>query len=148
MTTHPNPDDRIQSMLATVAAQKAEVAAAEVLTKRNWETHCSYQAGASAPVNIQTAPLAVVHQVMTDLVQKRNAGKEAADLLGIKMEDPLYSGFTFEQWAADLKKRVAYLTWEDKRRKLVAAEARLNQLLSPERRRDLELAELEQLLEG
>lgn len=137
-------DQKIENMLKKVAAQRAEVEALERDTKRPWETNCSFKLeGAYSAVNLQVANVTQVHNLMTDLVLRRNASAEAAKILGIEVPEPTVSGFTYGQWEADLKKRVAIITLNEKKKKLDDQESRLNKLVSPEKRRAMELAALE-----
>lgn len=137
-------DEKIDQLLATVKTQRAEVDSTEKVAKRPWETNCSFHpVQASAPINIQTASMDMVHHIMAELLVKHNASGAAAELLGIPAVAPRYSGFTFEQWTADLQKRVAVITLNEKRKKFDEMEERLNKLVSPEKRREMELAALE-----
>lgn len=143
MTTN-TVDTKIDVMLASIKKQRAEVEALEKILKRSWETNGSFNYGSNTvPTNIQTANAATLQSILADLINKQNAMGQAAKILGIESPSTLISGFTYEQWEADFKKRVAKIQIDEKKKKLDAAEARLNVLVSPEKRREMELAELE-----
>ena len=140
-------DQKVNKLLATITQQRQDVAAAEKLTKQPWVTNCSFKGdGGSTTTNIQVADMAQLHSLAIMLLLKRNAADAAATMLGITVPDPLYSGFTFEQWVPDLQKRAAIIQLNEKKRRLDELEARANQLVSPEQRRAMELAALEKLL--
>ena len=145
MTTATNSvDTKIDAMLASIKKQRSEVEALEKILKRSWETNGSFNYGSNTvPTNIQTASAATLQSILADLINKQNAMGQAAKILGIDSSPNLISGFTYEQWEADFKKRVAKIQIDEKKKKLDAAEARLNVLVSPEKRREMELAELE-----
>lgn len=145
MTTATNSvDTKIDAMLASIKKQRSEVEALEKILKRSWETNGSFNYGSNTvPTNIQTASATTLQSILADLINKQNAMGQAAKILGIDSATNLISGFTYEQWEADFKKRVAKIQIDEKKKKLDAAEARLNVLVSPEKRREMELAELE-----
>ena len=137
-------DTKIDVMLASIKKQRSEVEALEKILKRSWETNGSFNYGSNTvPTNIQTASATTLQSILADLINKQNAMGQAAKILGIDSATNLISGFTYEQWEADFKKRVAKIQIDEKKKKLDAAEARLNVLVSPEKRREMELAELE-----
>lgn len=51
--------------------------------------------------------------------------------------------FDKDEWLADCKKRVAKMKYEEQKKNLQELESRLDKLVSPERRRELELEALE-----
>ncbi|GBG14812.1 secretin [Novimethylophilus kurashikiensis] len=145
MTTEQlTADQKVEKLLAAVAVQRKEVDALDAQTKRPWETNCSFKLEwAAVPVNLQTAPLTMVLSLTAELVMRRSASAEAARILGLEDATITLSGFSYEAWEADFKKRVAIIRLQEKRKKLDDVEARLNQLVSPEKRREMELAAVE-----
>lgn len=142
-----NADQKIEQLLDVVRQKREAVKEAEKSAKRSWETNCSFRlADNQPPVNIQTANLATIHSLMTDLVIRNGSAAEAAKRLGIEDTSLTYAGFTFGQWESDMKKRVAILQLAAQRKKLDDADAKLNSLVSPEKRREMELAALEKEL--
>lgn len=140
-------EGKLNKLLAALALQRSAVADADKLAKQPWETNCSFKFdGNPNPLNIQVATLAQLHAVASDLLLKRMVAKEAANLLGVPVPVVSASGDTFDKWVADLKKRAALIQLNEKKKLLDEMETRANQLVSPERRRQLELEALEQML--
>lgn len=144
MTTTQTSDQKIDAMLAKVDAQRKELASLDEARKQPWVTNCSLAVGFMAqPLNIQVAALPQVLGLMSELLVRQEAFPKAASLLGLEGADNTYGGYSFDQWTADLRKRVAILTFNEKTKKLDAMEAKLKGLMSEDKRRDHALAELE-----
>lgn len=142
-------DQKIEQLLAALKKQRDEFDAAEALTKRPWRTNCSFgREGLGGPVNIVTASQSVIVNLMTELVMREQAAGTVTTLLGLPVEPVRHGQYTMEEWTADFRKRIAIIQLAEKRRKLDDQEARLNQLVSPERRREMELAALAAEIEG
>lgn len=138
-------DKVIDDLLAKVASKRQEVSALEETIRKSWETNCSYQPlvskfSSSIPsINIQTADEATLKLILGDILHRVNLDKEAGTLLNLNEQDVVIHGFTSDQWIGDLKKRIAKIKVEGEKKLLQNIEARLNSLISPERRRQLEL---------
>jgi hypothetical protein len=59
-----------------------------------------------------------------------------------------WQGFTLEQWRADIQTRMNKIQITAKRKELEDMEKQLNNLISPERRREMELEALTKKLKG
>lgn len=138
-------DEQIASMFAKVNERKATCKELRRQIALNWKTNCSFTVfggQASMPVHIQTASVEMIEVVATSLcliIQGRTA---AEDQLGVKMSTPNIQGYVADDWFSDLKKRLASINIREEEKALEALEARLNGVLSPEARRQLEVAAL------
>jgi hypothetical protein len=59
-----------------------------------------------------------------------------------------WNGYTVKEWIGDLKMRVAQIQIKKKEDKLEQLEKRLNKIVSPEMRADMELEAIQSELEG
>jgi hypothetical protein len=55
-------------------------------------------------------------------------------------------GFSYEDWSSDFQTRINKININKKKEELQNLETRLNSLISPELRRELELKEIEKML--
>jgi hypothetical protein len=137
-------DSQISKLFEVVRKQREEVEAAEKEAKQSWKTKCSlsvpYSRDESA-VNLQTAKEDKVKHIVMGLLKHRDYAGEAEQLLGIPQTNQ-YDGYSYEDWFADCKKRIALLKVKDKKDLLAMTELRLNAIVSPEQKRAMELAEI------
>ncbi len=137
-----NIDQKINELFSIVRKQKAEVEAAEKESKQSWKTNCSIIAPlgrGDAPINIQTAKEDVIKTIVLGLLAHKDYAAKACEILGSSFNSE-YSGFSYEDWISDCKKRIAVLNIREKKEKLNTLEKRLNDIVSPEQKRDMELA--------
>lgn len=132
-------DDQIRAMFAKLEERKASVKALQLQIDAKWLTNLSYvPSGATTPINVGTAQLQGIIDLMTDLVLKQEARKKAAAILGIEVDDKI-NGFDAADWTKDCKKRIASIKVREEERLLQQLEQRLNSVLSPEQRREIEV---------
>lgn len=130
-------DKMIDTMLATIKTQKEKLAELEASTKREWVTNCSFQVDNTTPVNLQTASQTNLVKLTKVLIQQQELAAKAAELLGLPVEDEI-NGFKFDDWITDVRKRLALINLKTEQKRFQELEARVNTLVSPERRRELE----------
>ena len=143
-----NTDKQVQDLFAIVQAKKAEIEKAE---KPTWETNCSfrYDPNSSASINLHTvSDVNTLVSILGFLLSKDTETKTTRTLLNLPNEEFKWQGFTIDQWQADLQTRINKIQITTKRKELDEMEARLNKLVSPELRRQLELEELTKALKG
>jgi hypothetical protein len=92
-------------------------------------------------LNIQTLNL----EDLTTLLVKLNSFKHSAIDLDI-LESVMFNGFHIEDWLTDLKAKRAVMSRKAEEQKLKVMEAKLTQLLSEDKKIELELNEFENLL--
>ena len=66
-------------------------------------------------------------------------------MLGTKYQFK-WLGFTFDQWKADIKTRIDKIQISKKKKELEELEVRLDKLISPELKQQMELEEITKLL--
>lgn len=140
-------DEQVQQLIALVKTKKDEIAKAE---SPGWKTSCSF---ATDPVtrpnertNIQT--VTDIDQLIGILAFVRARAKEfdeAAEVLGVSTKFK-WMGHTVADWQADIQKRINKVQISKKKADLQTLEDRLDKLISPELRREMELAEIQKML--
>lgn len=134
-----NIDDKIVELIKVVEKQKEEVVETEKDSKRGWKTNCSLSiVGFPQPLNLQTASVDNVVKAYGILIGLMDNMATAAKELGVPTPTT-YEGFSLGDWVDDFKKRVAMVQLKTKKDKLNALENRLNGIVSPEVRRQMEL---------
>lgn len=134
-------DKQVDELFSKVSQQKKELAALKADIDKKWITTCTFN-----NMNVQTASreviMSMVQQLVTlDMVYERMAKLEFGS------PERKYNGFSFEDWFSDLSKRLKVIEAREKETKLNAIEEKLNTLVSPEKRREMELAELAKSLD-
>lgn len=132
-------DDKIKTLLATVAKAKEDVRETEAAAERDWKTNCSFSFNwnGTDPKNIQTMTMQQVFAAAQWLKLVEQAG-ELVDLdCGVPIDQ--WQGVPIKHWMADLNKRIARHQLATKRNRLQDIEMTLNGLISPELRAQMEL---------
>jgi hypothetical protein len=140
-----NNDRLVQELTKHVNDKKAAIAKAE---KPNWNTNCAfrYSKDSSASINLQVC--GVVEElvyILGFLCEKRNAFNEAQKIIGTNLEFKWF-GYTFDDWAEDIQTRINKIEITAKKKELEMLEERLNKLISPELRAQMELEEIRKSL--
>ena len=79
------------------------------------------------------------------LSQKEEGITKAAEELGLPA-DVSWLGYPIAEWKEDLKTRAAQLSIEAKQKEIEELDKRVNKLVSPDQRREMELVALQELL--
>lgn len=138
-------DKLVQELFNVVQAKKAEIAKAE---KPNWETNCAfrYNKDSSASTNLQVcADVEELVHILAFLCDRKKGFDEAQKITGTSLKFK-WLGFSFDDWASDIKTRIDKIQITIKKKDLEALESRLDKLVSPELKRKLELAEISKML--
>lgn len=146
-------DKKVLDFIKKVKTLKEEIAQAE---RPNWNTNCSFQPlGGKAgnlvdgwSINIHVCA-SVQHLVqMVAFLRRQEADyNEAAKELGVDSKPFEWDGYPVNEWIEDIKTRVNKLQIEKKKQQLKTLEDRLDKIVSPELRRELELEAIEKELE-
>lgn len=149
-----NTDTVVMEMLEKVQAKKAEIEKA--LSIPRWRTNCSIDVTwsclpnrdikSSNRINLATiTDTNVILDLFSLLTQRENDQKEVAKELNIK-PNLNWQAYSIDDWKKDLKDRMAQITVEQKRKELEELDKRINKLVSPEQRREMELEAIKKLL--
>ena len=137
-------DDKTLDLIREVARQKAEIASAE---RPDWKTNqtFSYNENMSGAINLGTvSKVGMIIEMAAFLLTRQTYYDEAAKTLGV--EDPpefSWCGYSAKDWMSDFKSRINKIQIAAKKRKFEALEERLNKIISPEKRAEMELEAIE-----
>lgn len=141
-------DEQVQALFKIVQAKKAEIAKTE---KPSWETNCAFRYNpnsASLDANIQTISKASeLVGIAAFLIEKEAAFQKANKILGTDIQFK-WLGFSLDAWMTDIKTRLNKVEISKKKEELEKLETRLNSLISPELRNQMELDEITAMLKG
>lgn len=132
-------DEQTLNLFKVVQAKKDEIRQAE--KKPDWKTNCGfrYNKDSSASTNLQVcADVEELVHILAFLCDRKKGFDEAQKILGTDVTFR-WMGFTFEAWASDIKTRVNKVLITDKKKALEILESRLDKVLSPELKAQLEL---------
>lgn len=132
-------DQKTLDLIQEVARRKQEIAKAE---RPNWITNCSFsfEEGSSKTVNLHVCQ--DVRQMITIAAFLRESEisyNAAAQELGVDAPPFTWSGFSVSDWLSDIRTRINRIQIDSKKKKLAALEERLNKIISPELRAEMEL---------
>lgn len=134
-------DKKTLELIAQVKQQKAEIAKAE---KPAYKTNCTFsyiEGKMSDAVNIHVeSNVKNLICIAAFLQEREKSYVEAAKVLGVETPPEFnWNGSTVKEWIDDIKMRISKIQIGAKRKKLEALEERLNKIISPELRAELEL---------
>ena len=133
-------DKQTMDLIKKVQQQKEEIAKAE---KPNWITNCSftYIEGSAKTVNLHVCRDVRDMVCIAAFLKDREASYKAVAVdMKVDAPDFTWDGFSVSDWMKDIKTRIDKVQIESKKKKLEALEARLNKIVSPELRAEMELA--------
>lgn len=138
-------DKQVQDLITLVKKKKDEISKAE---RPNYKTNCSFRYNPENPTNVNIQVCADVNQLASILgfllTQEQNFN-EATNRLGI-VAPFTWGGFSLEDWQADLQCRVTKIQITKKKAELELLESRLDKLISPELKAQMELEEITKML--
>lgn len=133
-----NTDEQTLKLIEEVNRQKKEISKAE---KPNWLTNCSFSMGEGQPstnLHVESDVRKLV-SIAGFIITKEREYKEAAERLGATAPEFKWGNHAASEWIEDIKTRMAKVQISEKKRKLEILEERLNKIVSPELRAQLEL---------
>lgn len=142
-------DTVVQALIDVVAERKQEISKAE---KPNWKTNCTFAFSEDAQpgqrYNIQTiTDVSRLVGMLAFLMGQEENFKKAAKALNVSTKNFTWLGYSVEDWKEDLDTRITKINISKKKKELEEIEARLDKLISPELRAQLELEAIKALLE-
>ena len=141
-------DGLVLQLLAKVKQKKSEIQTAE---RPVWETNTSFSynpdAGVSDRVNLQTiSDIRKLVDIHSFIGTKATSWVTSTNRLQVDIPFA-WMGSSAKAWENDIKTRINQLNIKIKKLELDALEKRIDALISPEQRRELELAEITKMLE-
>lgn len=138
-------DKQVQDLFKIVQTKKTEIAKAE---KPNWQTNCSfgYNKDSSSRSNIQVvSDIEELISILGFIIEKERAFESAQTMLGTS-EKFKWMGYSLEDWKTDVQTRINKIQISKKKKELEMLESRLDKLISPELKAQMELEEITKLL--
>lgn len=146
-TKNKTTDELVKELFDSVQEKKLAIEKAE---RPCWKTSCSFgyspnSAHDRTDVALVTDTRKIVDMLafLIDRAEKSNA---AAEKLGVKYSFT-WLGFTVDEWESDFQTRVNQISIKEKQKELKEIEARLNAIISPELKAQMELEAISKLLE-
>ncbi len=139
-------DEKTLKLIAEVRRRKADIAEAE---KPNYTTNMSFSFNdGGRPVNLHVEKsVAKLISIAGFLMRQESDYTAAAESLKIgDAPDFQWEGFSVEDWVRDIKTRINKAQLASRKKQLASMEARLDKIVSPELRAEMELAQIEQEL--
>jgi hypothetical protein len=137
-------DELIKQLMAKVAEQKTALG---TKPKVSWKTNGVYKFDGRDYFNINTVsnPEQLV-MALAHMLNNHKSCQEAAERLGVDIQESVYSGYKISEWEEDFKLRISILKWEEKKKNLEETEKKLAGLVSEEARTEMELEKISKSL--
>jgi hypothetical protein len=138
-------DKKVLDLIAEVNRQKEEIGKAE---RPVWATNCSFTFAFAGKTNdvFNSFNLHVVKDMQllirmaSFIVATEKSYSETLQLLAIEnIPEFKWDGFSKNDWLADIKLRINQIQIEEKKKKLAELEKRLNAIISPELKAQMEI---------
>lgn len=148
MSLQETTDKKTLALIDAIKKQKQEIAKAE---KPNWKTNCvfSFSGFRDGPpsVNLHVENnIATLVRIASVVIDAEASYKNAAKAIGVEAPEFLWCGSPAADWLEDVTTRVNRVQIGDKKAKLEMLEARLNKIISPALRAEMELEDIANLL--
>lgn len=139
-------DKKTLELIAQVKVKRAAIAKAE---KPSYKTNCSFSyiegnRGTAVNIHVETDVKKLI--LIAAFLSERNGSYRNVALKVLGVENPpefTWDGFSADEWIGDVKQRIAKIQISTEKKKLEALEERLNKIISPEKRAELELEAIE-----
>jgi len=146
MATKKTTDEMVKELFDSVQEKKLAIEKAE---RPCWQTGGNFGYSANSAhdrtdVKIVTDVRKIV-DMYAFLIDRKEKSEKAATDLGVKY-DFKWLGFTIDEWKNDFVTRVNQISIQEKRKELAEIEARLNLVLSPELKAQMEVEAITKLL--
>lgn len=144
-----NTDKKTLDLIALINKKKSEIDKAE---KPNWKTNCSFSYKEGTPtdlvnIHVESNVMKLV-SMASYLIDMEDKYKKAATFLEVEAPAFKWNGYPVSDWLEDIKARINKVQITNKKSSLNVLEQRLNQIVSPELRAQIELEEIARQLEG
>jgi len=141
-------DAKVKKLIEEVKTRRASVDKTE---KSTWITNCSFryfENSTEGSFNLQTVTDEVVlTKALAFLIDREGAFEEARKRLDTKASF-VWFGYSVADWESDFKTRLAKVRLNNEKKKLAALEKQLKNLMSDDLKTDIQLAEIEEMLNG
>jgi len=137
-------DQAVMKLLEKIKEKESKLNLPKKRTQ--WKTNCTLKHEEHKTTNIQTIrDFSVLIDICAALLLVKKNTKEASETLGLVFKND-YLGYPIDDWIYDLKTRVNMLKLEEEKKEIKRLNDRINNLVSEDQRRELELKEIENIL--
>jgi len=147
MKTVKTTDERVKELFDSVQEKKLAIEKAE---RPCWKTSGTFGFSAnSAHDRAQIATLTDIRKIIemyAFLIERKEKSVLAAKELGVTYNFT-WLGHSVEEWKEDFQTRVNQISIQEKRKELAEIESRLNSIISPELKAQMELEAISKLLD-
>lgn len=143
--TDQNADAITLKLIEQVQAKRDEIAK---VNRPQWKTNCKFTFSTndkSINLHVESNP-EVLTCMAAALLSHQAYYAQAATLLGLKPSEATWDGSPVSDWIDDIKARLAKITVSEKKASLKKLEDRLNLIISPELKRQMELEAIQKEL--
>ncbi len=136
-------DIKIKKLFEIIQEKKAKLAKLE---RPTYNTSCSFSRYNENPCNLHVQPIESLVEILGWLTVKNEAFQTACKELNLDLKFE-HLGKSYDNWKEDISTIINIKNITKEKRDLQEKENKLNQLISPEERRRLEVEALEKELE-
>lgn len=145
-TTKKTTDQLVKELFDQVQEKKLAIEKAE---KPCWQTSCTFAYSADSAhdrkdIRVMNDVRKIV-DMLAFLIDRKEKSEKAAQELGVEHKFT-WLGFSLDEWKSDFQTRVNQISIQERRKELAEIEARLNAIISPELKAQMELEALAALL--
>ena len=148
MTTKQTTDEKVKTLFESVQEKKLAIEKAE---RPCWLTAGNFGYSANSAhdrINIQTlTDVRKIVEMFAFLIDRKEKSENAAKELGVDYKFT-WLGFSVDEWKNDFQSRVNQISIQEKRKELAEIESRLNAIISPELKAQMELEAISKLLDA
>jgi hypothetical protein len=145
-TKEKTTDEKVRELFNSVQEKKLAIEKAE---RPCWLTGGNFGFSANSAhdrTDLRTVgDIRKIVEMYAFLIDRKEKSENAAKELGVDYKFT-WLGFTVDEWKNDFQTRVNQISIQEKRRDLAEIESRLNAIISPELRAQMELEAISQLL--
>ena len=140
-----NADAVTLELIKQVQAKRDEIAK---VSRPQWKTNCNFTfPGASKSINLHIqADLKTLVSMAAVLLSHKDYYEKALVLLNKKDLTPDWYGSTVDDWIEDIQTRIGIVGLNKKRQQLKLLEDRLDLIISPELKRQMEIEAIQKEL--
>lgn len=134
-------DSQVQALIKLVQEKKGEIQDAE---KPQWITNCAFSYIPGEKVR-NIATVTSIHELvdmLAFLLNKQDYFIDAAKELGIASKTFKWLGYSVSEWLHDFTLRINKININVKRKELEKLEKRLDEIISPELKRKMEIEKI------
>jgi hypothetical protein len=148
MATKQTTDEKVKTLFESVQEKKLAIEKAE---RPCWLTAGNFGYSANSAhdrINIQTlTDVRKIVEMFAFIIDRKEKSESAAKELGVNYTFT-WLGFSVDEWKNDFQTRVNQISIQEKRKELAEIEARLNAIISPELKAQMELEAISKLLDA